>query len=76
MMRFSQALEQLKKNHHIRRTSWENPDLSVSRVGNPVGMHLGRPTYAGFFQLNIADGEIFDWNPTAEDIAATDWEVC
>lgn len=74
-MNFQEALGEIKAGKRVRRKSWKDGDLSVSRSGVVAGLKAGVPAYRSFFQLNVADGEIYDWAPSPEDISATDWEA-
>lgn len=62
---FSQALDRIKWGQPMTRVAWNDPATYVYRLNPPDTDKIN---------IHYSTGADFLWNPTVEDIMATDWQ--
>ena len=70
-MDFGEALKQLKVGKRIGRAAWNCKSTGVALQPPDPGVRMTR-CYAF---VSRADGAVFPWAPTQEDLFAEDWII-
>ena len=86
-MNFENALTLLKEGKKIAREGWNGKGMFLYMV--PVGEYLPRTEiaqsitneeglvpYGAYAAIKGADGIVYPWVPSQQDMFATDWVAC
>lgn len=85
-MNFSQALEEIKKGHRVRRSGWNGKGMflflvpgSVFKVNRePLLSIMGEGTeieYHAHIDMKTAQGYVVPWLASQSDLLSNDWEM-
>lgn len=75
-MNFSQALENIKMGHKVCRSGWNGKGMFLSLANAQWFGNCERPAnLADFVAINAADGKVYPWFASQQDLLAEDWEV-
>jgi len=78
---FGDALKRILKGDHVWRKAWLDypgePRVTAIRdltLANHLPQH--QLLYLTGDQMSVCSGKIYGWNPSQQDLFATDWVVC
>lgn len=73
----------------ISRVSWGAETFAVNRTGYPQGVKIDGATahalsktvgdtvvFGGYFVIKTAEGSVYPWVPSQQDMDAKDWIIC
>ena len=78
MMKFGEAVEELKAGKKVFRTGWNGRNMFVSMIsGHKQAAEFNAPTvwFNPYFSIRNVDGSWSTWVPSINDVLAEDWSV-
>lgn len=78
MMKFGEAVEELKAGKKVFRTGWNGRNMFVSMIsGHEQAAEFNAPTvwFNPYFSIRNVDGSWSTWVPSINDVLAEDWSV-
>jgi len=70
-MTFGQAIEEMKRNEHVRRAGWHGKGMWLALQIPDEHSKMQRP----YIYMSDAQGLLVPWLASQTDMLAEDWEV-